>query len=99
MHPAVFDAIALATADNVATVLRSVSAGELLRIRWGDAILNLAAAETVPMCHKLALTAIAAGAPILKYGTTIGVATSDIALGAHVHTHNLQSQRTRHAPG
>ena len=38
--------------------------------------------------HKLARTAIAAGAPVVKFGQVIGYATEDIPRGAHVHTHN-----------
>lgn len=40
--------------------------------------------------HKAALRAIAAGEPVLKYGIAIGVATRDIAAGAHVHVHNCR---------
>jgi len=43
----------------------------------------------VPRGHKAAVRAIAAGAPIRKYGQIIGVATAPIAAGDHVHTHNL----------
>ncbi len=93
MGPMVFDAIALSVGDNVATVLRAVSAGDVLRVKRGDTIIELAAAESVPMGHKLALGDIASGAPIVKYGTTIGEARIAIARGAHVHVHNLRSRR------
>src|SRR5579872_1355119 len=39
--------------------------------------------------HKLALAAIAAGAPVRKLGVVIGVASRDIRAGEWVHTHNL----------
>jgi len=38
--------------------------------------------------HKLARHAIATGAPIRKFGQVIGLATEDIAPGAHIHSHN-----------
>ncbi|RYH03499.1 altronate dehydratase [Salipiger sp. IMCC34102] len=38
--------------------------------------------------HKLARHAISKGQPIRKFGQVIGLATADIAAGAHVHTHN-----------
>ncbi|MHA1524743.1 MAG: UxaA family hydrolase [Alphaproteobacteria bacterium] len=38
--------------------------------------------------HKVAARPIAAGAPIVKYGQTIGQALCDIDAGAHVHEHN-----------
>lgn len=44
---------------------------------------------SVPIGHKFARHPIAKGAMVLKYGHVIGVATNDIAQGAHVHTHNL----------
>jgi altronate hydrolase len=45
--------------------------------------------EAVPLGHKLATRAIAAGEPVLRYGQVIGFATRDIAPGEHVHTQNL----------
>jgi len=41
----------------------------------------------------VALSDIAAGAPLVKYGETIGVATQAIRAGEHVHLHNLASVR------
>lgn len=39
--------------------------------------------------HKIARVAHAPGAPVLKFGQIIGVATAPIAPGDHVHSHNL----------
>jgi len=75
--------------DNVAVALRNLPAGASVTI--GDARLTLR--ENVPFGHKLALTDIAAGQPVIKYGQPIGVATADIPAGAYVHTHNLCSAR------
>jgi altronate hydrolase len=47
--------------------------------------------DTVPHGHKLALSDIAAGQQVLKYGQPIGIATQAIAAGEHVHEHNLRS--------
>jgi altronate hydrolase len=47
--------------------------------------------DTVPHGHKVALTDIAAGDQVLKYGQPIGIATQAIAAGEHVHEHNLRS--------
>ena len=38
--------------------------------------------------HKVARVAMAAGAPVIKFGQFIGQATVAIAAGDHVHTHN-----------
>jgi SAF domain len=36
---------------------------------------------------------IEAGDQVVKYGVAIGLATSDIRAGQHVHVHNLKGQR------
>lgn len=41
--------------------------------------------------HKVALTDIAAGEHIIKYGFPIGHATTDIKAGEWVHTHNIKT--------
>ncbi len=43
----------------------------------------------VPRGHKVATRDVAAGAPVRRYGQTIGFASQVIAPGDHVHTHNL----------
>lgn len=50
---------------------------------------GVAAAEAIPAGHKVAVRAIDAGEPVLKYGQIIGTATQPIAAGAHVHVQNL----------
>lgn len=67
--------------DDVATAVRDISVGD----RVGDLIVR----THIPKGHKLALTAVAIGAPVRKYGFPIGLATADIAAGDHVHSHNL----------
>jgi altronate dehydratase small subunit len=77
--------------DNVATALEPIDAGR--EVRAGLA--TVVAAEAIPRGHKLAVRAIRAGEPVVKYGSPIGTASSDIAIGAHVHTHNVASTRGR----
>ena len=84
-------AIIISVADNVATALEPLDAGRRLRI--GD--VQITAAEAIPRGHKIALRAIRAGEPVVKYGSSIGSASADIAPGAHVHTHNVASGRGR----
>jgi len=48
-----------------------------------------ATTEKIPRGHKVALRPIPAGAAITRFAQVIGVATADIAAGAHVHSHNL----------
>lgn len=68
------------------------------RLRAGETVLVSGVAVTLaaelPLGHKLARGPIAAGARVLKYGAPIGVATQPIALGAHVHVHNIRSDYT-----
>ena len=72
--------------DNVAVALETLPAGT----RKGEILLR----EDIPMGHKAALQDIPAGAPVIKYGSPIGIAVRDIPAGAHVHTHNLKTQLT-----
>lgn len=80
----------LAPEDNI-LVLRAA-------IKEGEAVMVTGQAVTVPLRiglgHKLARRGIAAGDKVLKYGAPIGSATCDIAVGDHVHLHNLQSDYT-----
>ena len=41
--------------------------------------------------HKYAIRPIADGENVIKYGMPIGRATCDIAVGDHVHVHNVVS--------
>jgi altronate hydrolase len=75
------DAIRLDEADNVATAVRPLEVGET--------VFGVTVMERIARGHKVALTAIAAGTPVLKYGQFIGNAIEPIAPGRHVHTHNL----------
>jgi altronate dehydratase len=77
--------------DNVATALESLEAGRCLDVRGAMVTVR----EAVPAGHKVAISEIAAGQPVVKYGSPIGSATQAIAAGAHVHTHNVASARGR----
>jgi altronate dehydratase len=74
-------------ADNVLTVIATLEAGDTLR--FGDDVVNVPV--QLPLGHKVAARAIAAGEKIIKYGAPIGSASQAIAPGEHVHTHNLSS--------
>ncbi|MEO1159723.1 MAG: altronate dehydratase family protein, partial [Pseudomonadota bacterium] len=82
-------AIRLDDMDNVATAVRALEIGE--------DVLGATAAERIGRGHKMALRAIATGDPVTKYGQFIGTASTDIAAGAHVHTHNVKFESTSHA--
>ena len=77
--------------DNVATALQVLDAGRTLSLGG----LTVVVREPVPSGHKIAIRAIHSGQEVIKYGSPIGLATSEIAAGSHVHTHNLASTRGR----
>lgn len=68
--------------DNVVTAAQSLEVGE--------AVEGAKTRALIPRGHKVALTDISKGEPVLKYAQIIGYAGEDIAAGAHVHTHNLE---------
>lgn len=76
--------------DNVLVTRAPVAEGESVRIGGAAAVM----ARGLPLGHKVARRAIAAGEKIRKYGAPIGTATRDIAAGEHVHVHNLASDYT-----
>ena len=55
--------------------------------------------ERVPQGHKVALTDIATGAPVLRYGISIGHAMKAIAAGSWVHERLLQMPEARGLEG
>lgn len=81
--------------DNVVTLLRAVKKDEVLSFPIEDRIYTLTVKQDVPFGHKLALNQIEIGETILKYGESIGVATTVIEEGEHVHVHNLIGVRGR----
>lgn len=81
--------IILAHADNVGVALRDIAAGARAQDSQGK---GLTAEEAIPQGHKIALAAIAAGQPIVRFSMPVGTATRPIAAGALVHIHNVTSQ-------
>ena len=85
MPPSIPLLIQLSDIDNVAVARSPLAAGQCVDVREGAVVVR----DAIAAGHKLALQPIAAGARVLKYGQTIGVATRDIAVGEHVHVHNV----------
>lgn len=76
--------------DNV--LVARANAAEGTGVTLDSGVVRLA--QSIPMAHKIARQPIAAGDTIRKYGMPIGIATADIAAGAHVHVHNIRSGYT-----
>ena len=73
--------------DNVAVALEDIPTGETVTAGGS----TVTARQAIPRGHKLALAAVPAGARIIKYGCTIGLAKADIAPGDWVHVHNVRT--------
>jgi len=89
------DAIVLSAADNVATAVQDLKAGQTATVRLGREMHNAEIKEEVPYGHKFSFRDIKAGDDILKYGEVIGRATKDIPAGHHAHVQNIESLRGR----
>lgn len=77
-------------ADNVAVVANDGGLPE------GTVVDGLTLTQHVPQAHKVALTSLDCGAPVRRYGVTIGYANEVIAAGAWVREADL---RMPEAPG
>ena len=88
-----WDAVQIARNDHVAVALRDLSGS--VRVRRGDEVASVTLLGPIPLGHKFALADLPAGSEICKYGAPIGQLTQPVATGAHVHVHNLVSQRAR----
>jgi altronate hydrolase len=79
-------AIHLRPTDNVAVARRTIPAGATLAHAGGTVTVPAA----IRLGHKFAVMPITDGQAIQKYGQVIGFANGAIAVGAHVHTHNVK---------
>ena len=71
--------------DNVAIATAPITPGQSVPI--GNR--SITAKANVARGHKIAVKPIPLGAAVTKYGQPIGAATAEIAVGDHVHSHNL----------
>src|SRR5688500_8585962 len=78
-------ALRLRERDNVAVAKRAIVGGTQLV----NGSLRLVAEGEVPLGHKIAVREIGQGEAIVKYGQVIGYGKRAIAVGEHVHTHNV----------
>jgi altronate dehydratase len=84
-------ALVISARDNVATVLEPLEAGRVVTVASG----SVTVVDQIPRGHKMAIRPIRSGESVVKYGSRIGIASADIRAGAHVHTHNVMSERGR----
>ncbi len=73
--------------DSVAVAITEQAKGRVVEIN--DTSVTLL--DDIPFGHKIAIRPIAEGEDVVKYGYSIGVATRNIAVGEHVHSHNMKT--------
>jgi altronate hydrolase len=78
-------AIVLKSEDDVAVARAPLEPGTVLE----DDGARIEVRQEIRPGHKVARRAVARGGVVRRYGQVIGFATRDIAVGEHVHTHNL----------
>jgi len=81
--------------DDVGVTAMDLKAGEVIQAVTleGETVTEINLVDDVPLGHKVAMRDMETQKQIIKYGRPIGYATRDIAVGAHVHTHNIASLR------
>lgn len=72
--------------DNIVVARQTVRGNETVTLPDGQ---SLTTAERIELGHKLAVSAIASGDCIYKFGQVIGFASTDISPGQSVHVHNV----------
>lgn len=73
--------------DNVAVALETIPQEETVTAGENTVVTKM----EIPAGHKFALTDLAEGTPVIKYGYRIGFTTADVKAGEWIHTHNLKT--------
>lgn len=73
--------------DTVVVALCDIAAGEAVAVGG----VRISARSDIRSGHKIAVSAHAVGDPVIRYGERIGLASTAIARGDHVHSHNLKT--------
>ncbi|HET7634547.1 MAG TPA: UxaA family hydrolase [Burkholderiales bacterium] len=76
-------------------VIEGVKAGQEVTgwLMEDDSTVKMKTLNDIPIGHKIALTEIANGATVIKYGFDIGKAVAPIKAGEHAHVHNVKTKR------
>jgi len=65
----------------------------LVCVTHDNSTFRLAAHESAPIGHKIALKDLNKGDTVFKYGEDIGIMTADVKKGHHLHTQNCKTKR------
>ena len=77
--------------DSMVILLEAGKKGNELHIVGEKSIKKYYLKEDVQEGHKVAIKDIAKGEQVIKYGTSIGTAQTNIRAGEWVHIHNISS--------
>ena len=77
--------------DNVAVLLDDLGEPGPLRVLGAGGVASISSLEKIPLGHKMAVTNIADGEAVIKFGVPIGRASRQILAGQWVHLHNCMS--------
>ena len=88
-----FLALCSSNKDNVANTLDVIFIGQQVEIKYKNIKKTIISTTKIPKYHKIALNDIPKGASIIKNGICIGTAIEEIDIGAHIHVHNIVSNR------
>ena len=75
--------------DNIAVCLADLAEGDV--VQQDD--ITITVKNKIPRGHKIATSEIAKNDGIIKYGERMGHAIAPIAVGEHVHVHNILGDR------
>lgn len=88
------NAVIISPEDNVGVVIEWIKRGEELNYKTlNGENHNMKSLDDIRIYHKVAIKEIKKNDFIIKYGEHIGVASQDIAIGEHVHSHNVDDYR------
>lgn len=85
------NALMMDDTDNVVTCVAEVKAGENVVFKQAGEVKTICAEEDIPYCHKIALTDLAVGDEVIKYGESLGKMIEAVAKGHLVNENNLKS--------
>ena len=74
--------------DNVVVALQTIAKEEVIPLSNGTSVV---AVQEIPAGHKMAISNIAEGEDVIKYGYRIGIAKEAIVAGDWIHTHNIKT--------
>lgn len=73
--------------DNVGVAISNLQEGDTVYVEEKTIQLH----SDIGFGHKITLKDLPSGEKVLKYGVPIGITTSEVKQGEHLHVHNMES--------